>query len=123
MSDMIFWSPGVTLEEIEHQVVMKAFLFYQKNKTQTANALGIAIRTLEHKLEKIEEMQKAASQSEIERGHKSQALLARMRGQQPYQEPAQIHAPAPEVLEPTETPPLGKQTTPRRTGKQRRAGK
>lgn len=48
----ISWSPGVTIDEIEKQVILKAYKFYQSNKTTTAAALGIAKRTLDAKLEK-----------------------------------------------------------------------
>lgn len=48
------WNPGLTLEELEKQAIEKAFRFYQGNKTHTANALGISIRTLDAKLEKYE---------------------------------------------------------------------
>lgn len=46
------WQPGRTLEEIERETIEKAFRFYQGNKTQTAASLGIAIRTLDNKLDK-----------------------------------------------------------------------
>ncbi len=46
------WSPGVTLEQMERQVIETAYRFYKNNKSQTARALDIAIRTLETKLEK-----------------------------------------------------------------------
>ena len=46
------WQPGKTLESIEREVIQQAFRFYQGNKTATANSLGIAIRTLDAKLEK-----------------------------------------------------------------------
>jgi hypothetical protein len=46
------WYPGVTLDELEKGAILKAFKFYRGNKTQTANVLGIAIRTLDNKLEK-----------------------------------------------------------------------
>lgn len=55
MNDMILWSPGVTLEHIEKQVILKAYKHYRENKTITANALGIAVRTLDNKLEKYAE--------------------------------------------------------------------
>jgi len=45
------WSPGVTIEDLEKEAVIKAFRFYNQNKTHTANSLGIAIRTLDSKLE------------------------------------------------------------------------
>lgn len=45
------WCPGVTLEDMEKMVIKKAFQFYGGNKTLTAKSLGIAIRTLDKKLE------------------------------------------------------------------------
>lgn len=53
MSDlMVVWSPGVTLDAIERQVIDKAYIYYKGNKTQTANALGISIKTLDNKFER-----------------------------------------------------------------------
>lgn len=46
----ITYMPGVTLYEIEKAYIIKAFRFYQGNKTMTARSLGIAIRTLDNKL-------------------------------------------------------------------------
>jgi DNA-binding NtrC family response regulator len=57
---MILWQPGVTLEDIEKQVIQKAFSFYRGNKTATAKSLGIAIRTLDAKLEKYDKQDKKA---------------------------------------------------------------
>jgi hypothetical protein len=48
------WQPGQTLEQVEKAIILKAFRFFQGNKTRTANALGIAIRTLENKLSSYE---------------------------------------------------------------------
>lgn len=47
---MINWSPGQTLEQIEKQVILQAYRFYEQNKTHTAAALGISIRTLDGRL-------------------------------------------------------------------------
>jgi len=44
------WSPGMKLDDVEKEAILAAFQFYHKNKTQTAAALGIAIRTLDYKL-------------------------------------------------------------------------
>lgn len=52
MNDMVIWSPGVTLEDIERQVIQLAYKHFQGNKTTTSRALGIAIRTLDTKLDK-----------------------------------------------------------------------
>ncbi len=80
MNEHVMWSPGVTLEMIEKQVILIAFRFYRGNKTQTAQSLGIAIRTLEAKLEKYEddgEKQRLANEQDaINRA----AILDRQRG-------------------------------------------
>ena len=47
------WQVGMTLEDMEKEVIEKSLRFYSGNKTHTANALGIAIRTLDAKLEKF----------------------------------------------------------------------
>lgn len=80
MNDIITWSPGVTLEDIERQVILRAFRFYRGNKTTTANALGIAIRTLDNKLEKYQSDEKEQeAQNEREREERV-AFLDRQRG-------------------------------------------
>jgi hypothetical protein len=61
MSDIV-WSPGVTLNDIEKAAIIKAFRFFGNNKTATAAALGISIRTLDNKLERYAE---EAKQEEI----------------------------------------------------------
>lgn len=48
------WQPGLTLDDVEKRAIQKAFSFFHKNKTQTANALGIAVRTLDSKIEKYD---------------------------------------------------------------------
>ena len=48
----MLWQPGLTLEQVEKEVILQAMRFYHNNKTQTARSLGIAIRTLDHKLER-----------------------------------------------------------------------
>lgn len=47
------WQVGMTLEDVEKEVIEKSLRFYGGNKTHTANSLGIAIRTLDAKLEKF----------------------------------------------------------------------
>lgn len=49
MSEII-WQPGITLAQVEKEVIQKAYKFFDGNKTKTAQALGIAIRTLDNKL-------------------------------------------------------------------------
>jgi two-component system response regulator FlrC len=44
------WKPGRTLDEIERNVILEALKFHSGNRTHTAKALGISIRTLRNKL-------------------------------------------------------------------------
>ena len=46
----VFWSPGMTLKDIEEQVIEAALSYFHNNKTVTAEALGISLRTLHNKL-------------------------------------------------------------------------
>jgi hypothetical protein len=48
---MEFWRIGFTLAEVEKRAIIEAYEHFQKNKTRTAKALDIAIRTLDSKLE------------------------------------------------------------------------
>lgn len=45
------WQPGVTLAQVEKQVILEAFRYCGQNKTRTAQMLDIAVRTLDNKLE------------------------------------------------------------------------
>ncbi len=77
---MINWSPGVTLDEVEEQVIRKAFTHYRGNKTTTANSLGISIRTLDSRLEKyaLEEKKRVEKEEMLQR--ERDAFLMRARG-------------------------------------------
>ncbi|MGK5088600.1 sigma-54 dependent transcriptional regulator [Bdellovibrionota bacterium FG-2] len=44
------WNPGQTLNDIERSVILEALQYHQSNRTHTARALGISIRTLRNKL-------------------------------------------------------------------------
>lgn len=80
MNGIIQWSPGVTLDAIEKQVILTAFRFYRGNKTATASALGIAVRTLDNKLEKYEADGKAEKERlSNEQQHRSD-WLTKQRG-------------------------------------------
>lgn len=64
----ITWTPGETIEDIERKIIKAALQFFRGNKTQTAQSLGIAIRTLDNKIEKYgqEDELKAAREKERE---------------------------------------------------------
>ena len=44
------WIPGRTLDDIERTVIISALQYHQGNRTHTAKALGISIRTLRNKI-------------------------------------------------------------------------
>jgi hypothetical protein len=77
---MIFWTPGITLENVEEQVIKAAFKFYHSNKTATANALKISIRTLDSKLEKYEHDAKLRSIAADQQRARDRDYLERARG-------------------------------------------
>lgn len=65
--NVITWFPGMSLDALERQVIERALVHYQGNKTRTAQALGIAKRTLDAKLERIEEEKNAELQRQTKR--------------------------------------------------------
>lgn len=88
------WSPGVSLESIEKQVILTAFSFYGGNKSATANSLGIAIRTLDIRLEKYEADGKAEEIKHAERRQKQHEFLQRQRGGPGYGDVKDSEAPS-----------------------------
>lgn len=44
------WIPGRTLDDIEKNVILEALKYHNGNRTHTAKALGISIRTLRNKI-------------------------------------------------------------------------
>jgi len=83
---MISWQPGMKLDDLEKLVILHAFQFYEKNKTKTANALGIAVRTIDNKLLRYKEediKQKAKDAKRAEAGKAERAKeLANMQSDQ-----------------------------------------
>ncbi|MCB0411948.1 MAG: sigma-54-dependent Fis family transcriptional regulator [Bdellovibrionales bacterium] len=54
------YDPTLTLHELEKRYILKALNFFEGNKTQAANALGITIKTLYNKLHEYGEFEKCA---------------------------------------------------------------
>ena len=81
MDDMIIWSPGVTLDQIEEQVIKKAFSYFKQNKVATSNALGISPRTLDSKLDRYGENDEQIKKRMDLRRRKDANFLARCRGE------------------------------------------
>lgn len=92
--EAIFWSPGVTLDAIEKLVICKAYQFYKQNKTATAKALGISIKTLDNKFERYEKEDAEAHEAMQYENERREQFLHRARFghgagiSNPYQSPA-----------------------------------
>ncbi len=52
----IGFSPGMTLKEIEKNVILETLRHQKYNRTRTAKVLGIGIRTLQRKLKQYREL-------------------------------------------------------------------
>lgn len=79
----INWTPGISLEAIEKEAILQAFRFYRSNKTMTASALGISVRTLDAKLEIYLAGDKKQKEAEdLERAKRAE-WLERARGVRP----------------------------------------
>lgn len=70
------WYVGMTLEEMEKQIILKSLHFFHGNKTKTAESLGIAIRTIDNKLEKYEEQENARIKRDEEREQRAAIALS-----------------------------------------------
>ena len=74
------FSPGITLQALERDWIVSSLKFYQYNKTRTAQALGISIRTLDNKIKEYEDAAiDAADRAAAERADRA-ATLDKMRG-------------------------------------------
>lgn len=74
------WQSGMTLESIEKEAILQALRFFRGNKTATALALGIAIRTLDNKLAQYETEKKAMEEVQDGQRRKRQEFQDRARG-------------------------------------------
>ncbi len=83
-SNVIYWTPGMNLEAIEKIVILKAFQHFRGNKTTTANCLGIAVRTLDAKLEKYRNDGIEQDKREAEYRAKQREFELRQRGQSSF---------------------------------------
>jgi len=54
------YDPSLTIHELEKRYILKALNYFEGNKTQAANALGITIKTLYNKLHEYGEFDKYA---------------------------------------------------------------
>lgn len=62
------YDPTMTLHELEKRYILKALNYFDGNKTQAANALGITIKTLYNKLHEYGEFERYAVHSKPKSG-------------------------------------------------------
>lgn len=80
MNQQIIWTPGVTLEDIQRQVIVKALQFYKQDKAQTAISLQMTPKALEKKLEQYEKEQREHEMRREEVRKKEADFRLRARG-------------------------------------------
>lgn len=71
--------PGITLDEIERDIIFKALTHY-RSKVGAANALGRTVRTLDNKLEQYAQEDKERAEHHESRQVSREEWLARSRG-------------------------------------------
>lgn len=54
---MITWQPGMSLAQLEQEVIVAAVRFHEGNKSMAAQSLGISPKTIYNKLESYGELQ------------------------------------------------------------------
>jgi hypothetical protein len=74
------WHPGMTLAAAEEKIILMAYKYFRGNKTLTANSLGIAIRTLDYKLENYSLDLKRKERVQKELVKKKELILEKQRG-------------------------------------------
>lgn len=85
MDRLITWSPGVTLEAVEQQVIEKALRHFAGNKAATAVALGISPRSIHDKIAKYAKDAKDQEAQSEKFKRDTEAQLLRARGFHPGQ--------------------------------------
>ena len=83
MRGQVVWYPGMTLDTTEKLIILEAYEIHLRNKTSTANALGISIRTLDQRLERYKEEQIIYEDKLRQEELKRIEMLARARGNPP----------------------------------------
>ena len=80
MTEIILWQPGYTLEVVEKAVILQAYRFYRSNKTQTAQAIGCSVRTLDEKLKIYKESEEEQNERNEKRRRANEDFIRRSRG-------------------------------------------
>lgn len=76
---MVHWQPGMTIKEVERDIIEKALQFFQGNKTQAAQSLGISVRTIDNKLKQYEQDDEQLEREKARDAEKSRKQIEAMR--------------------------------------------
>jgi len=87
------WFPGLTIERAEKMCIEQAMEFYHGNKTLVSKSIGIAIRTLDSKLEQYAKENKEMDAKDEERKRKEDEFSLRSRGLLQTQSRPQVEPP------------------------------
>lgn len=90
MSKTVNWMPGMTLEQMERQVIEAEYEFRRRDKSATAAALACTVRTLDNKFAKWKEEKKEQDKAEAQRQKDRADFNLRARGLHPSQLPALV---------------------------------
>ena len=82
MFNMVMWQPGMTLKEMELEVIEASYNYHNQKKVATARALGIAKRTLDKKIKELEKLN-AKRNSEKVIGETGQEAYRKKKGYEP----------------------------------------
>lgn len=80
---VIRWAPGMTIAVLEQEAIKQAYKYYQFNKTATARALEISVRTLDTKLVEYEKLDAEFKELGDKRRAEREEQLLRARGIHP----------------------------------------
>lgn len=71
------WTPGETIDSMERDAIEEALRYYNGNKTATAAALGITVRTVHKKLDEYAtaDKLKAEREEQIKKGREERNRL------------------------------------------------
>lgn len=80
MFHQISWSPGVTLADMERQVITHAMRFYRNDKVTVATSLKVTPKYIEKKLEQYENDKAVAQKLQDEMEKRQADYVIRARG-------------------------------------------
>lgn len=76
----VFWTPGMSIAEVERQIIKEAIVYFRGNKSLISKSLGISIRTLDTRMESIKAEEEAQRFRVEAQTREREIFLERSRG-------------------------------------------